>query len=193
MKIRNCIAVLCLAALALRPAAAEYAWRGLMLDEGRFFFGKQVVKETLDRMAACGLNVFHWHLTEDQGWRLEIRRFPELTRIGAVRPGSAKVHTEDVSDGRTYGPYFYTQDDVREILRYAAERKITVVPEIELPGHVKALLAAHPEFSCTGKVEPKDLIPMGVQEDVLCAGNDAAIRFLHGAVRGAQAGWIVVQ
>lgn len=179
MKIRNCIAVLCLAALALRPAAAEYAWRGLMLDEGRFFFGKQVVKETLDRMAACGLNVFHWHLTEDQGWRLEIRRFPELTRIGAVRPGSAKVHTENVSDGRTYGPYFYTQDDVREILRYAAERKITVVPEIELPGHVKALLAAHPEFSCTGKVEPKDLIPMGVQEDVLCAGNDAAIRFLE--------------
>jgi len=161
--------------------AAPYSWRGLMLDEGRFFFGKAAVKATLDRMAACGLNVFHWHLTEDQGWRLEIRRFPELTRIGAVRPGSPTLHskTETDSDGKPYGPFFYTTEDVREVIAYAAERNIRVVPEIEIPGHIKALLAAHPEFSCTGKVTPADMIPMGVQKDVLCAGNDAAIRFLE--------------
>ena len=166
-----------------------FKWRGFMLDEGRHFFGKEVVKRELDRMAEYKLNVFHWHLTEDQGWRLDIPRFPELVKYGAVRPesvahGSTGVPGRDKpekmrTNGQVYGPYFYTASDVRDILAYAAERHIRVVTEIELPGHVKALLAAHPEFSCTGTHPRHPAIFHGVQKEVLCAGNDAAIAFLE--------------
>ncbi|MBQ6329450.1 MAG: family 20 glycosylhydrolase, partial [Kiritimatiellae bacterium] len=132
-----------------------FRWRGLMLDEGRHFFGKETVKGVLDLMSDHKLNVFHWHLTEDQGWRLAIDRFPELVQYGAVRPESP-VHgvkggpNDYRGNGQRYGPYFYTAADVREILAHAKERFITVVPEIEVPGHVRALLAAHPEFARAG-------------------------------------------
>ena len=172
------LAFFVLRAVAL-PADAGYAWRGLMLDESRFFFGKAVVRETLDRMHEAGLNVFHWHLTDDQGWRLEIPGSPELTAIGAFRKSSPKVHTEDVSDGKPYGPFFYTEADVNEILAYAKERGIRVIPEIELPGHIGALLTAHPEFSCAGSVSTNQICCFNIYEDVLCVGNDKAIRYLE--------------
>ena len=164
-----------------------FGWRGFMLDEGRRFFGKEVVKRCLDRMADYKLNVFHWHLTEDQGWRLAIDRFPELVKYGSVRPesvayGSTGVVGRDKPDkmktnGEQYGPFFYTAADVNEILAYAAARHIRVIPEIEVPGHARALLAAHPEFSCTGTHQRHPAIFHGVQDAVLCAGNDAAIAF----------------
>jgi len=163
-----------------------YRWRGFMLDEGRRFFGKETVKRVLDQMADFKLNVFHWHLTEDQGWRLDLPRFPELVQYGAVRPASVAhgstglTRNHDlVLNGEKYGPFFYTAEDVREILAYAKARHIRVIPEIELPGHMFAFLAAHPEFSCTGKVRRTPRMENGIEDDVLCAGNDAAIRFLE--------------
>lgn len=166
-----------------------FGWRGFMLDEGRHFFGTEVVKRCLDQMAEYKLNVFHWHLTEDQGWRLAIERFPELAEFGSVRPESIAYGCTGVlgrdspekmrTNGQAYGPYFYTPENVRDILAYAAERHIRVVPEIEVPGHIKAFLAAHPEFSCTGEHPRHPAIFHGVHKEVLCAGNDAAIAFLE--------------
>lgn len=132
------------------PAAAirdqpAFAWRGLMLDTGRHFFPKAEIKKLLDLMALQKLNTFHWHLTEDQGWRLEIKKYPRLTGIGAQRAQSPRYGDRDQGDGRPCGG-FYTQADVREIVACAAERFITIVPEIELPGHCSAALAAYPEF-----------------------------------------------
>ena len=163
-----------------------FRWRGFMLDEGRHFFGKEVVKHELELMAEYKLNVFHWHLTECQGWRLDLPRFPELVKYGAVRPCSvAYGHTglaergDCVFNTEPYGPFFYTPDDVREILAFAKERHITVVPEIEMPGHIRALLAAHPEFSCRGDLPRVPNSIHAIEEDVLCAGNDDAIRFME--------------
>ena len=156
-----------------------YRWRGVMLDEGRHFFGKTAVKDILARMSALKMNVFHWHLTEDQGWRLDIPGMPELVKYGAVRPHSWKTYTEKEPDGKPYGPFLYTPDDVREIVEYAKGMKIRVIPEIELPGHARALLAAHPEFSCTGEHPRHPWTETGVTEEVLCAGNDEAIRYLE--------------
>ena len=161
-----------------------FRWRGFMLDEGRHFFGKETVKDLLDLMADHKLNVFHWHLTDDQGWRLAIDRFPELVKYGSVRPespvhGIRGVPGEYRGNGQQYGPYFYTATDVREILAYAKERFITVVPEIEVPGHVRALLAAHPEFACRDGLSRVPRTMNDIEEDVLCAGNDAAIHFME--------------
>ena len=131
----------------------RFKWRGLMLDVSRHFFSKSEVETILDAMALHKLNVFHWHLTDDQGWRIEIKKYPRLTQIGAWRPGvgfafDPKVTTAYGPDGRYGG--FYTPDDIREVVAYAAARHITVVPEIEMPGHATAALAAYPQFSCTG-------------------------------------------
>lgn len=159
-------------------------WRGVMLDEGRHFFGKEAVKNLLDTMAKYKLNVFHWHLTEDQGWRLDIPQFPELVKYGAVRPESAartcRGGPDDFrGDGQKYGPFFYTSADIKEILEYAKERFITIVPEVEIPGHVRALLASHPEFACREGLSRVPRLMYGVEYDVLCAGNDEAIRFME--------------
>ena len=164
--------------------APAFRWRGVLLDEGRHFFGKETVKGLLDLMADYKLNVFHWHLTEDQGWRLDIPRFPELVKYGSVRPESpvhgCTGHPRDYrGNGQPYGPFFYTAADVREILDYAKERFITVVPEIEIPGHVRALLAAHPEFACREGLSRAPRTMNGVEDEVLCAGNDEAIRFVE--------------
>ncbi len=129
----------------------RFGWRGLMLDEGRHFFGKEKVKRFLDLMALHKLNVFHWHLTEDQGWRVEIKKWPKLTSVGSVRTESHVIGGKQVAydgnkfDGKPYGG-FYTQEDLKEIVAYAAARHIHVVPEIEMPGHAAAAIAAYPQF-----------------------------------------------
>ncbi len=164
--------------------APAFRWRSLMLDEARHFFGKETVKRLLDQMADHKLNVFHWHLTDDQGWRLAIEQFPELVKYGSVRPespvrgviGGAKDYR---GDGQQYGPYFYSAADIKEILAYAKERHITVVPEIDMPGHVRALLAAHPEFACRKGLPQVPRTMNDIEQDVLCAGNDDAVRFLE--------------
>ena len=169
--------------------APRYPWRGLMIDESRHFFGKSVVKRYLDLMAQHKMNVFHWHLVDDQGWRLELKRHPELVEWGAKRPCSVLYGTKPSWPGgklrfelndEPYGPFFYTQNDVREIVAYAKARHIRVVPEIEMPGHVRALLAAHPELSCTGSSLPR--VPRtywSIEDDVLCAGNEEAARLME--------------
>lgn len=146
----------------------RFEWRGMHLDVCRHFFSTEFIKNYLDLMAMYKMNVFHWHLTEDQGWRIEIEKYPELTEIGAWR-------TEP--DGSTYGGY-YTKEDIREIVAHAAERMITVVPEIEMPGHSMAALAAYPELSCTGG--PFEVAgTWGVKKDVYCAGNDKVFEFME--------------
>lgn len=159
----------------------EYRWRGIHLDEGRHFFGKETVKHVLDMMAYHKLNVFHWHLTEDQGWRIAIDRYPRLATHASVRPSSPEfLSVGNSQNTEKYGPFFYSKDDVREVVAYAAARGIEVVPEIEFPGHIRAALAAYPEFSCRGDGLPR--VPSciwGVEDDVLCVGNDAALKFVE--------------
>jgi len=164
-----------------RPA---FRWRGLMIDEGRNFFGKGAVKRLIARMAEHKLNVLHWHLTEDQGWRLALDGFPELVEYGAVRPESpareCRGTEEDfIGDGMRYGPFFYSAADVREILAFAAARHVRIVPEIETPGHARALLAAHPEFSCRGAAALARVprVQNNIEDDVICAGNAEAVEF----------------
>lgn len=147
----------------------RFSYRGMHLDVGRHFADVAFVKRYLDLMALFKFNRFHWHLTEDQGWRIEIEAYPRLTEVGAWRDGTLVGHYGNrphTFDGRRYGG-FYTQDDVREIVAYAAERHITIIPEIELPGHSSAALAAYPEFGCgEGPVEVAQL--WGVFEDIYC-------------------------
>ena len=161
--------------------APKFPWRGVLLDDSRHFFGKDAVKRTIDLMASFKMNVLHWHLTDDQGWRVQIDAYPELTRTGATRPApDYSVWIRDLKPG-TYGPFFYTKADIREIVAYAAERHVTIVPEIELPGHVAAALAAYPEFAC----RPENLahrhprLGWGIAKDVLCLGNDKAVKFME--------------
>ena len=145
----------------------QYSWRGMHLDVCRHFMPVSFVKRYIDLLALHKYNVFHWHLTEDQGWRIEIKRYPKLTEVGAWRD----------EDGQRYGG-FYTQDEVRDVVAYAAERHIIVVPEIEMPGHSLAALAAYPELSCTGGPF-KVATSWGIFEDVYCAGNEQTFEFLQ--------------
>ncbi len=171
----------------------QYSWRGVLLDEGRHFFGKETVRKLLDLMARYKFNVFHWHLTEDQGWRLEIPGYPKLTQCGAMRRRSP-AHGATLKRGKErfsyastemtteqYGPFFYTAADVREILAYAKERHIQVVPEIEMPGHAMSALGSYPEFACFPERIPAGAAAddWGIFPDVYCIGNDATIRFLE--------------
>ncbi|PXV64152.1 hexosaminidase [Dysgonomonas alginatilytica] len=146
----------------------RFPYRGQHLDVCRHFADVDYLKKQLDVLAMFKINTFHWHLTEDQAWRIEIKKYPKLTEIGSKRVEG---------DGSTYGPYFYTQDQVKEIVAYAKERFIEVIPEIELPGHGVAALAAYPELSCTGgPFEVRNI--WGVANDVYCAGNDSVFQFL---------------
>lgn len=146
----------------------RFPYRGQHLDVCRHFADVDYLKKQIDVLAMFKMNKFHWHLTEDQGWRIEIKKYPKLTEIGSKRIEG---------DGSTYGPYFYTQDQVKEIVAYAKERFIEVIPEIELPGHGVAALAGYPEFSCTGgPFEVRNI--WGVANDVYCAGNDSTFQFL---------------
>jgi hexosaminidase len=159
----------------------RFKWRGLMLDVSRHFFTKDEVKQLLDAMSWHKLNVFHWHLVDDQGWRIEIKKYPRLTEVGAWRKSigfnlDPKKTTAYGPDGRYGG--FYTQDDIREVVAYAQARHITIVPEIEMPGHSSAALMAYPQFSCNGGPYSTDM-PGGVFNGVYCAGNDATFAFLQ--------------
>jgi hexosaminidase len=146
----------------------RFEWRGMHLDVCRHIFSVQFIEKYLDLMAMYKMNTFHWHLTEDQGWRIQIDKYPELTSIGAWR-------TEP--DGTLYGG-FYTKEQIRRVVEYAAERNITVVPEIEMPGHCVAALAAYPHLSCTGG--PFEVANIwGVKKDVYCAGNEEVFEFLE--------------
>jgi hexosaminidase len=182
---------------SLKPAQADwtiagveisdsprFSWRGFMLDVSRHFFTPAEVKQVLDLMALYKLNTFHWHLVDDQGWRIQIKKYPRLTEVGAWRDGigfglDPKSSTA-YANGDRYGG-FYTQDDIREIVAFAAQRHITVVPEIEMPGHSSAALTAYPQFACPGV---KESIPMsgGVFTGVYCAGNDATFAFLDDVI-----------
>lgn len=129
-----------------------YAWRSFMLDEARYFKGKKVVFELLDRMAELKMNLFHWHLTDHQGWRIEIKKYPRLTEIGSHRDSSMLYHwNSNQYDGKPHSGH-YTQQEIREIVRYAAQRHITIIPEIDMPGHSASAIAAYPEMGC--KREP---------------------------------------
>jgi hexosaminidase len=158
-------------------------WRGMLLDVSRHFFPKEFIKRYLDYLALHKMNTFHWHLTDDQGWRLEIKKYPRLTEVGAWRVDREDKHwnsrpPQGPGDKATLGG-FYTQNDVREILAYAESRHITVVPEIEMPGHCLSALAAYPQLSCSGG--PFTVPPGGVWpiKDVYCAGNDETFAFLE--------------
>lgn len=156
-----------------------YRWRGYMLDEGRHFFGMETVKRTLDLMAEYKLNVFHWHLTEDQGWRLAIDKYPKLAEVASIRPGSVPYVHEGDSNNFPYGPFFYTHEQIRDIVNYAKERFITIIPEIEIPGHSRSVVAAYPELACDPD-SMKKATPWwkyGICEDVVCAGNEQVTKF----------------
>jgi hexosaminidase len=159
----------------------RFRWRGLMLDVSRHFFSKDEVKNFIDLLAQQKMNVFHWHLVDGRGWRIEIKHYPKLTQVGAWRKDIG--YGFDPKDGTAWGADeryggFYTQDDVRDIVAYAKQRYVTIVPEIEMPGHSAAALAAYPEYSCTGG-------PNGIEGDggpfvnEYCAGNDGTFKFLE--------------
>ncbi len=162
--------------------APRFSWRGMHLDVSRHFFPKAFVKRYIDLLAMYKLNVFHWHLTDDNGWRIEIKKYPKLTSIGAWRvdredqPWTERTPPK-AGEAATYGGY-YTQDDIREIVAYAAKRFVTVLPEIEMPAHSVEVLAAYPEYSCTGG--PFNVLPGGYwpNTDIFCAGNDGTFRFI---------------
>ena len=157
----------------------NYAWRGMHLDCSRHFFTVAEVKQYIDYLARYKMNTFHWHLTDDQGWRAEIKAYPLLTEIGGWRKETLIGRPSDKMqfDGKRYGGY-YTQEDMKEVVAYAAARHITVVPEIEMPGHALAALAAYPQYSCTGGPFETGRW-WGVFEDVFCAGNDSTFIFLE--------------
>ena len=156
----------------------RFGYRGAHLDVSRHFFAVDSIKSFIDMLALHNMNRFHWHLTDDQGWRIEIKKYPKLSTIAAQRDETVIGRNSGEYDGVHYGPFIYTQDECREIVRYAAERHITVIPEIDLPGHMQAALAAYPEFGCTGG--PYEVWKMwGVSDNVLCAGNDATLGFIE--------------
>ena len=154
----------------------RFGYRGAHLDVSRHFIGVDSVKRFIDMLALHNMNRFHWHLTDDQGWRIEIKSRPELTTVGSKRKATVIGHNSGRYDSVPYGG-FYTQDQAREVVAYAAERHITVIPEIDLPGHMLAALTAYPELGCTGG--PYEVWGQwGVAEDVLCAGTDATLKFI---------------
>jgi len=156
----------------------RFGYRGMHLDVSRHFFGVDFVKEYIDLLALHNMNTLHLHLTDDQGWRMEIKRYPRLTEVGAFRSGTVMGCNSDVDDHQPHGGYF-TQQQLRQIVSYAADRHITVIPEIDMPGHMLAALAAYPEYGCTGgpyEVGHK----WGIYSDILCAGKEETFTFIEG-------------
>ena len=154
----------------------RFVYRGTLLDCGRHFFTVEVIKQMLDVMALHGCNQFHWHLTEDQGWRFEVKSLPNLALHGSVRQETVVGPNVGIYDGIPYGGY-YTQDDCREVVRYATERYINVVPEIDLPGHMQSALHVYPNLGFTGGPYPVRTY-WGVSREVLCGGNPETMTFL---------------
>ena len=160
--------------------APRFGYRGMMLDCARHFFPLNFVKKFIDILAMHNMNVFHWHLTEDQGWRLEIKSHPELTAKSSMRSGTVIGHNATVDDSIPHGG-FYTQQEAREIVEYARQRHITVIPEIDMPGHMLAALAAYPELGCTGG--PYEVgHRWGVYKDVLCLGKESTYKFVQDVI-----------
>ncbi len=155
----------------------KFSWRAVHLDVCRHFFDVTFVKKYIDLLAFHKMNIFHWHLTEDQGWRVEIDAYPKLTEVSAWRESTPIPENRTVQDGKPYGG-FYTKDDIREVVAYADSLGITVLPEIELPGHTIAVLAAYPELGCVGEGY-KVRTEWGIEDDVFCAGNDEVFVFLE--------------
>jgi alpha-L-fucosidase len=159
----------------------RFEYRGLHLDVGRHFYSVDFVKRYIDFIALHKMNYFHWHLTEDQGWRIEIKKYPLLTQIGAWRSGTIIGHNPGTGNDSTPHGGYYTQDQIREVVKYAADRYITVIPEIEMPGHALAALASYPWLGCTGG--PYQVAQhWGVFKDVYCAGNDSVFKFLQDVI-----------
>lgn len=158
----------------------RFPYRGFMLDVARHFFSVQEVKKMLDVMAIYKLNKFHFHLTEDQGWRWEVKKYPKLTKVGAVASNTYVTSMEHGAywTNQQYGPYFYTREDLKEIVAYAAAKHIEVIPEIDMPGHFSAAMAAYPEFSCNPDGVHRVETWGGVFTDVLNVANPKAVRFV---------------
>ena len=162
----------------------RFKWRGMHLDVCRHFMPVEFVKKYIDLIAIQKMNRLHLHLTDDQGWRIEIKEYPKLTEISAWRDETIVGHYRDEPrkfDGKIHGG-FYTHDEIREIVAYAEERYVTIVPEIEMPGHGQAALAAYPEISCTGGPFKVSTI-WGIREEVFCAGNEMTFEFLENVLR----------
>ena len=161
----------------------KFAYRGFMLDVARTFMTKENVLRYIDYIAYHKINKLHWHLTDGQGWRIEIKKYPELTKVGSVRKETlVGLYTKKNRkfDGKPYGG-FYTQDEVREVVRYASERYIDVIPEIDMPGHMVAALASYPHLGCTGgPYEVRTL--WGISRDILCAGRESTFEFVEGVL-----------
>ena len=150
----------------------RFSYRGMHLDVSRHFFNVEFIKKQLDVLAMYKINKFHWHLTDDQGWRIEIKKYPKLTEISSKRVEG---------DGSTYGPFFYTQEQIKEVVAYAKKRFIEVIPEIEMPGHAIAVLSAYPQLSCTGgPFEVRNV--WGISDNVFCAGNEATFNFMEDVI-----------
>ena len=161
--------------------APRFAYRGTHLDVSRHFVTADSVRQFIDMLALHNINRFHWHLTDDQGWRIEIKKYPLLTQIGSKRAETVIGHNSGKYDGKPYSG-FYTQKQIRDIVKYAADRYITIVPEIDLPGHMQAALAAYPDMGCTGG--PYEVWQKwGVSDNVLCAGNDKTLTFIDNVLK----------
>lgn len=155
----------------------RYAYRGAMLDVARHFYTVDEVKTFIDMLALHNINRFHWHLTDDQGWRIEIKKYPKLMSVASERKETVVGRWySGIYDGKPYGGY-YTQDELRDVIDYAAKRHITIIPEVDLPGHMQAALTAYPELGCTGGPYEVRTI-WGVSQDVLCVGNDFTLQFV---------------
>lgn len=160
--------------------APRFAWRGMMLDCSRHFWSVDEVKQFIDILALHNCNTFHWHLSDDQGWRIEIKKYPNLTKIGSMRKETVIGRNPGKWDGKPYGG-FYTQEQVKGIVKYAAERFITIVPEIDMPGHMTAAIASYPWLSCSG--EPKDVwTQWGISDGILCVGKETTFEFVRGVL-----------
>lgn len=157
--------------------APRFGYRGMMLDVSRHFFSVEFVKQYIDLIALHNMNVLHWHLTDDQGWRVEIKKYPRLTEISSQRKETVIGRNSQVYDGTPYGGY-YTQEQMREIVEYARQRYVEVIPEIDMPGHMLAVLAAYPNLGCTGG--PYEVgTSWGVFDDILCAGKEETFKFVE--------------
>lgn len=155
----------------------RFGHRGMMLDVSRYFFSVEEVKKVIDLMSIYKMNRLHWHLTDDQGWRIEIKKYPRLTEVGAWRRGTQIGRDRNTCDNVPHGG-FYTQDQIREVVKYAAQRGVQIMPEIDLPGHMLGALAAYPELGCTGG--PYEVCTIwGISKDVLCPGKEATFEFLQ--------------
>ena len=158
-------------------SSPRFIYRGMHLDCSRHFFGIETVKHYIDMMALHGMNRLHWHLTDDQGWRIEIKKYPRLAEVGGWRNSTVLGHNSPVYDGVRYGGC-YTQEEIRDIVKYAADRYITIIPEIDMPGHMLGALAAYPELGCTGG--PYEVgCSWGVFDDILCMGKDETLQFVY--------------